>query len=472
MPNWIEVPLNKKLFKNVDESMLTETYAAMENCFVTESNGISKFPGLKLFCDLGNDADIYLNQFNTDLMAVGADGQTFRVDQSANAQTIPGVPVSGGLRTCFARSTDGLMMAAGAEIIKFDGTKNAVLSPDAPLSSFIGFIDGYLLAVEKDSGRFQNSTLDQFNVFNPLDTFAVDSNPDDINAMLITPFNEIILSGIASLEQYERYIGSTVPFYRRWAMGGGISEPYTLCFADNAAWGLNEKHEFTRISGQVIQSVADDVEMAIENCYSLGNIASFNKAWAAPCYIKGQKFIIFQSPEATNPYGTNGFTLVFDIRRGQFFEIYGWDADTGVPQLWPGRSIFPMWGKTFVGGKGKIYELDPGTYTNDGQTMRAYARSAHFDSAGTLRVDGVKLTLKRGVGTYTESPRVMFRSNPDNKGWSMWQTRELGMTGAPQMSVEFGAQGTADTWQFEVSMTDDAPFELRRMQLDGTKVVR
>lgn len=472
MPNWIDVPLNKKLFKNVDEDMLTETFAALENCFVTESDGLSKFPGLKLFCDLGNDADIHLNRFNNDLIAVGEDGQTFRVNTEGSAKTISGVPVSGGLRTSFARSTDGLMMAAGGEVIKYDGTQNTVLSPDAPLSSHIGFIDGYVLVVEKESGRFQNSNLNDFSTFNPLNTFAVDGNPDDINAMLITPFNEILLSGVESLEQYERLVGSTIPFYRRWATGGGISEPGTLCFADNSAWGLNEKYEFVRISGQTTQSISDDIQKEIEHRYALGNLGAFNKAWAAPAYIKGQKFIIFQSPEASNAYGTKGFTCVFDIRRGQFFEIFGWDADSGVPTLWPGRSVFSLWGKTFVGGQGKIYELDPLTYTNDVQVQRAYCRSAHYNSAGTLRVDGVKLTLKRGVGTYEISPKVMFRSNPDNKGWGLWQTRELGLIGAPQMSVEFGQQGTADTWQFEMSMTDNAPFELRQMQLDGAKVIR
>ncbi len=472
MPNWIEVPLNRKLFKNVDESMLTSTYAAMENCFVTESNGLSKFPGLKEFCDLGNNADIHLSRFGNDLMACGEDGQVFRVDNNAESTKIPGTPVSGGLRTSFARTRDGLMMTAGAQIIKFDGTKNSILSPDAPLSSHIGFIDGYVLAVERDSGRFQNSNLNDFGVFNPLNTFAVDGSPDDINAMLITPFNEILLSGEESLEQYERYVGSTVPFFRRWALGDGISEPGTLCFADNAAWGLNSRREFVRLSGQTSQSVSDDIQKEVEDRYALGNLNAFNAAWALPCFIKGQKFIVFQSPEATNVYGTKGFTCVFDIRRGQFFEIYGWDQASGVPALWPGRSIFSLWGKTFVGGKGKIYELDSNTYQNDGQVQRAYCRSAHFDSDGTMRVDGVKITLKRGVGTYEESPKIMMRSNPDNKGFGLWQSRELGTIGADMLSVEFGQQGTADTWQFEIAMTDNAPFELRRLQLDGAKVLR
>lgn len=472
MPNWADVELNKKLFKNVDESALTSTYGALENCFVTEANGLSRFPGLKEFVDLDSESDIHLNRYENDLIAVGEDGQTFRVDDQGAATKIQGTPVSGGDRVSFARSRDGLFMAAGAQVIKYDGIKNTVLSKDAPLSSFVGFLDGYLLAVEKDSGRFQHSNINDFPEWDALDTFAVDGSPDNISAMIITPFNEILFAGEESLEQYERFVGSDVPFFRRWAVGDGISEPWTLCHADNAAWGLNSRREFSRISGQTTQSVSDDIQKEIEDIYSLENIDALNGAWAEPCYIKGQKFIIFQSPAATNVYGTKGFTGVFDIRRGQWFEIFGWDDDNGVPKLWPGRSVFNLWGKTFVGGQGKIYELSSTTYNNDGQTQRAYCRTAHFDTAGTMRCDGVRFTVKRGVGTYESSPVIRFRSNPDNKGWGLWQQRELGETGKDLLIVEFGAQGTADTWQFEISMTDDAPFELRRMQLDVGKVLR
>ena len=473
MAQWTDVPLNRKLFKNVDEEVLTSTYGALENCFVTESNGLSRFPGLKTFIDLdGSDADMYLGKYENDMIAVGQDGKTFRINSQGAFEKIGGTPVSGGDRVSFAKTRDGLMLAAGAKPIKFNGIENKILSKDAPLTSFIGFIDGYVLAVEKNSGRFQHTEVNNFGIWNPLDTFAVDGSPDDISAMLITPFNEILFAGEESLEQYERYVGATVPFFRRWAVGDGISEPWTLCWADNAAWGLNHRKEFVRLSGQTSQSVSDDIQKEIEYRYSMENLGSLNKAWAAPCYIKGQKFIIFQSPEATNAYGTKGFTGVFDIRRGQWFEIFGWDNENGIPSLWPGRSVFNIWGKTFVGGQGKIYELDPKTYNNDGQVQRAYCRTAHFDTVGTMRCDGVRFTIKRGVGTYEESPVMMFRTNPDNKGWGNWQKRELGKTGDNSLLIEFGAQGTADTWQFEVFMTDDAPFEMRRMQIDVTKVVR
>ncbi len=472
MGEWVDISLNAKLFKNVDEQALTSTYGALENCFVTESNGLSRFPGLIEFADFGGDYDMHMGRYNNDMVAVGTDGRTFRVDIDGDFENIDGSPVLGGDRVSFAGSRNGLFMAAGNKIIKYNGERNSILSPDAPDSSFVGHLDGYLLGVEKGSGRFQHSNLNNFPEWDALDTFAVDGNPDDINAMLITPFNEILFSGEESLEQYERLVGGTAPFFRRWSIGDGISEPWTLCHADNAAWGLNARHEFVRLSGQTTQSVSDDIQKEIEYRYSFDNIGSFDKAWAAPCNIKGQKFLIFQSPLAMNGYGNKGFTGVFDIRRGQWFEIYGWNSNDGVPSLWPGVSVFNLWGKTFIGGKGKIYQLSTDVYRNDDQVQRVYLRTAHFDSLGTKRIDGVKLTLKRGVGSYTENPKIMMRANPDNRGFNLLQTRVLGYRGEPEMTIEFGAQGTADTWQFELAMTDNFPFELRRLQVLATRIPR
>lgn len=472
MSNWVDITLDKKLFKNIDESALTSTFGALENCFVTESNGISRFPGLKTFCEIGGVGDVHMSRFQNDMVAVSTDGKTFRINNAGGKTQISGTPVLGGKRAKFARTRDGLMMAAGAQIIKYDGEKNTVLSADAPLSRFIGFLDGYVLAVERESGRFQYSELNKLDSWPALSTQAVDGSPDDINSMLITPFNEILFGGYESIEQFERYAGGEAPFFRRWSTGDGIVEPDTLCFADNAAWGLNSKYEFVRLSGQTSQSASDDIQAAIEKTFAMSGLDNLNQCWAEPLYIKGQKFIVFQAPKASNAYGTEGFTAVLDIRRGQWFEITGWNPELGVPTLWPGRSVYTLWGRTFVGGVGKIYEITPDAFTNDGATQRAYIRTAHFDTLGPMRIDGVRITIKRGVGTYDKNPKIMFRTNPDDKGFGNWQMRELGLTGKNEMVIEFGGQGIADTWQFEVTVTDDCAFEMRRLQVDVSKVDR
>lgn len=472
MGQLVDIELNKKLFKNVDEAALTSTYGALENCFVTEANGLSRFPGLIERVNFGGNSDIYMSRHNNDLLAVGADGQTYRVNDLWDYETVEGPHVLGGDRASFARTREGTMMAAGRQIIKYDGQKNTVLSNDAPLSSFIGYLDGYVLAVERGSGLFFHSDLSDFSSWPALNVFGVDESPDDISSMLITPFNEILLAGEESIEQYERYPGGTVPFFRRWAIGDGLSEPWTFCFADNATWGLNTRKEFVRMSGQTSQSVSDDIQKEIEERYSFAHLSSLDRAWAAPIYIKGQKFIVFQSPEAQNDYGTKGFTGLFDIRRGQWSTLYGWDADNGVPDLWPGVSVYQMFDKTLVGGKGKIYELDNSTYTNDGAVQRVYCRTAHFDTLGTIQIDRVFLTLKRGVGSYTQNPKIMFRSRADGRPWGITQMRTLGYRGESEFLVEIGAQGIGTQWQFEIIMTDGFPFELRRFQVEVNKVAR
>ena len=467
-----DIELNKKLFKNIDEDSLTSTFSGLENCFVTEANGISRFPGLVEFADFGSTAEIYIGRYKNDMIASGTDGRTYRVNSNGTYTEVEGSKVLGGDRTSFSRTRDGLLMTSGGKIIKYNGKKNSILSDDAPLSSFVGYIDGYVLAVEKNSGRFQHSTLNENGTWNALDTFAVDGAPDNINAMLINPFNEIMFTGEESIEQYERYVGGAVPFFRRWSVGEGISEPWTVCFADNATWGLNSRYEFVRISGQTSRSVSDDIQKDIEDRYSMNNLGNLDKAWAAPITIKGQKFILFQSPEATNKYGTRGFTSVYDIKRGQWFDIFGWDDKIGQPDLWPGRSIFSIWGKTFVGGNGKIYELSSTAYNNDGKTQRAYIKTGHYDSPTPIRIDMVRMIIKRGVGSYTENPQIMLRTNPDNKGFGNIQYRNLGYTGQGDMVIEFGSQGIGETWQFEITMTDNCPFELRRLQIEQSRLPR
>jgi hypothetical protein len=472
MGQWREIPLARKLFKNVGENSLTSAYAALENCFVTEAGGVSRFPALKDFADIDGESDIYINKYRNDMISVGQDGAVHRIDQNANVERIDGVPVLGGRRCTFGRSSSALYMAAGDQIIRFDGEKTSVLSKDAPLTTHVGVIDNYVMAIEAGSGRFHHSDANAPTVWSPLNVFAADGRGDDLTSMLINPFNEILMAGEESIEQFERYAGGTTPFFRRWSIADGISEPYTLCFSDNSAWGLNEDIEFVRIGGQTSQDVSQDVSKEFQARYSLGHLSSLNRAWAHEIKIKGQKFVLLQSPEASNEYGGKGVTYCFDVRQGRWFQIYGWDDTKGVPALWAGRSVFKMWGKTFVGGQGKIYELDTNTYRNDGQVQRVYARTAHFAEALPSRIDRVRVHLERGVGTHSAQSTIVMRVNKDGKGFGRGQYMNLGKAGDNEMVLELGAQGIADTWQFEFSCTDDTAFEMRKFRIEVTGMPR
>lgn len=463
---WIDVPLNTKVFENVPEEALTRAHAALENAFVTEAEGVSRFPGLKDFVDTGGAAEVFLapDEFRGDMIAARRDGRVFRIDEDGNKSDVTGVPITGGSRVTFTEADDAMLMAAGGQIIRFAGITTEVLSEDAPLATHVAYLDNFVFAGEKDSGRWQHSTAGAFRSWDPLDVLAASGFPDPITAILVTPYGEILFGGPKSIEQFERLPSGDPPFFRRWYNGEGILAPYTLGFADNAAFFVNKKYELVRLSGQTGQPLSDDIGRKLQQ----KTLAEWVDAWATEVQVEGQKFIVLSLPNATNPYGGKGLAYKYDYRQQRWGSLYGWDAARGVPAAWPGVSFAEVWGRRFVGGKGKIYELTTDTYLHAGTTARMLLRTAHLSALGTGSIDNLRMRVKRGTGTYSSDAKISVRVNPDNRGFRNWARRSLGKRGEREMHIEFGGFGEATTWQFEIEVTDDTPVEIAKLQAQFT----
>lgn len=466
MGQWKPVDLSAKLFQNIDPAALRKSSAALENCFINEAGGHSRFPGLKAFVTLAGNSPTYLYGRKLpigDMFAV-SNSRVYRIDREGNFTDVTGVPVSGGRRVMFAETDDELVMAAGAEIIRFAGDLTEILSPDAPLSTHVDYIDGYLLAVEVHSGRFQNSTPPHFRTWDPLDTFSADGKPDELNALLVTPYREVIATGTDSVEQFERLPSGSVPFFRRWSAGEGILAPYTLCAVDQGTYAVNERYEFVRFTGQSSEPRGDDdIQLTLEKA------DDWTDAWAVPMQIKGQKFILLQIPNATNAYGTKGITCLYDYRQKKWYNLYGFA--NGVPTKWPGCSYLEIWGRRFVGAEGRIYEFDTDVYTNVGQVQRVLGRTAPMDAWGPCFVDNVRMRVKRGVGTSSdeddEPPKIAFRAIRDGGRATKWKYKSLGRPGDDYNTIQFGAMGHAEsTWQFEWFVTDPVNVEIVKLEAE------
>jgi hypothetical protein len=458
-----EIKLSDKLFLNVKESCLTNGSAALENAYQNELGGISRFPGLTTFATLAGKEPTYLHEWHGDLIAVSS-SRTWRVDKDGNTYEATGIQISGGKRVIFDRTPNELMMAAGGPIVRLAAAQTELLSPDAPESTHVAYIGGYAVAIETNTGLFYTSQgSGDYQAWNALDVFAADSRPDFINSMIITPYNEIMLAGIDSIEQWEKLpFVSTPQFQRRWAIGEGTLSPYTLTFADNGLWSLNKNREFVRSSGQVSKPVTDDIGRVIE---PLNDEAD---AWATPILIGGQKFVLLQFPYATNVYGTPGVTLLFDYRQGKWFSLYGWDADLCTRKRWPGWSHYQIWGRHFVGGDGEIYELKNDVYSNEGLVQKVFWRSGNLDY-GNVRMDNISLRLKRGLANSNATrSKMSIRVAFDGKPWTKWCRQDLGRYGENASWIDFGEMGSGDTFQIEVDMTDATEFELIKMKVDLT----
>jgi hypothetical protein len=457
--NWKDVPLDAKMFLNVEEDSLTTAVASIENCFQNEAKGISRFPGMDVFSTLGDNGRVYLHSYEGTMIVATSQGQVYRVGSSGTVTNVTDAPVQGGNRVMFDNDTEGTLMAAGGPIIYLGGEKTEVLSEDAPDSTHVAFIDGYVAAPEPNSQRWFHSASGARTNWPAANLFTAETKPDDVDALIITPHREILVAGEESIEQFERIAAGAVPFFRRWTIGEGSYLPYCIVAATQGTYIINPRKEFVRISGQTSKPNLD-IQAYLQT------IDSWEDAWAQELHIRGRQFIVLQFPKATNKYTTEGVTLLWDLRQEHWSFLYGWDSDNSLPARWPGWSVMELWDRYFVGGEGKVYELKRDTLTNDGLTQRVLFRTAHLDVWGEVEVKDFRVRVKRGTtNTNSNAPIMQVRVRRDLEKWSRWKNINMGVDGDTNPWKRLGGYGIASTWQFEFLITDAVDFELVKAEV-------
>lgn len=468
MTQWKPLEIKAELLENVDEAILDDDTAAIENCYVTKKGSLSRFPRLATLIDLPGNQRTYLRSYRGDLHAVSG-GYTYRINiDDKTSEDMTDFTVGGGGRVIFAETESELVMAAGGDIAKLSGAKTEKLSDEAPQSTHVVYIDGYLIGIEALSGRFRNSQNRQYDTWNALDVFSAEGNPDNIVAAVATEFSELMLAGTASIEQFDSSPQGSSPFFRRWVLGAGLLEDakYTLLAVDNRLWGINQDREWVNFNYQIGNVESENIQA------SLDDLDDFKDGWSSELVIKGQRFIILQFPYATNRYGTQGLTFLYDYRKRRWGNLYGWDEKLSLPSRWPGWSVAKIGKRVFVGGDGVIYELGG---TDEGPTkQRMIWRSGHLSRTGgaPMSVEQVTMRVKRGVGTYTKAPIISLRANKDNRGFGRWVRRTLGKAGDREMILRFPKIGNCDTIQFEIDITDAADVQISKMWLDYDRLAR
>ena len=447
------------MYASADEAILSKAVAAVENAYENAAGGFSRFPGLTMFSPFAANR-VYLSPWRDDLVACTDGGKTFRIARDGTATDATGVPISGGQRVVFSQTEDQLVMAAGGPIISLSGSQTQLLSEQAPFTTHVAFLEGYLLAIEALSESFFYSDPGVYTTWNPLSEFAANSKPSPLKAMSVSPYGELLLAKTDSVEQYELLPNGTQPFTRRWATGEGIAYPYTMVADKTGTYGVNQRFEFIRFYGQISLDQGGDVGLVLEK------VDDWTDAWAQELAVKGQKTIILQMPNATNAHGTKGITLVLDYRARKWSFLYGWDPANSVCTRFPVWSVARQWGKVFAGVPGGVAVFDDDNYQILGGNYPFLARSGHVDAFGPSRIDDVRLRLRRGAGQYgaKQQPLIGLRVNRDNLGFDQWQYEPLGLPGQREMTVHFGGQGAADAWQFEIIVTDNVPVELVKME--------
>lgn len=456
---WADVDWSKQMYASADEAILTDAVATIENATANPAGGMSRFPGLRSFVSIPGEK-VYLKPWNGDLYAATDQGRLWRIGRTGTTLDVTGVPISGGQRVIMDATDDRLVLAAGGPILTLLGQRTEVLSRDAPESTHVAFVDAYLIAIERWTGRFLHCAPGEYTRWDPLDVFSANAKADALNAVVVTPYRELLLAGEDSIEQFERLPNGSQPFSRRWSTGEGVAYPYTLTSDKTGTYGVNPRHEFVRFAGQVSQEQGEPIGLV------LSKIDDWTDAWAQSITMFGDPYVVLQAPRATSQaYQTQGVTLLMNQRDRRWSFLYSFDRDKGEPARYPVWSFASIWGRTFAGVPGGVAEVDADTYDLLGQPMPFVVRSGHIDKFGPSRVDNLRIRIKRGVGAASgRAPQIGLRVNRDNRGFGPFSWRPLGTEGQREMTIYFGGQGSAHTWQWEMRVTDPVDVQFVGMQ--------
>jgi hypothetical protein len=361
--------------------------------------------------------------------------------------------------------------AAGTSYIYNNSTTAfaEITDPDFPGASSVGFIDGYFVFSEPDSQKLWVTELLDGTSVDPLDFASAEGAPDDILSVVVSN-REIWVFGTTSTEVWYNAGGPDFPLER---IAGAFNElgcaaQYSTAKLSNVVFWLGRNQEgqgiVYRSNGYIGERISTHaVETAIQSYDTIEDAISM-------VYQQdGHPFYVLTFPSANK-------TWVYDLATGLWHERAGWIASEFTRHRANCMASFN--GKIIVGDyiNGKLYELDLGTYKDDGDVQR-WLRSWRALQTGQNNLNrtaqhALQLDCESGVGLVTgqgSDPQVMLRWSDDGGHiWSNEHWRSMGKIGETGRRVIWRRLGMTERLRdrvYELSGTDPVKIAIMGAEL-------
>jgi hypothetical protein len=313
----------------------------------------------------------------------------------------------------------------------------------------VDFLDGFILAVESNSGRFVGSALNDGTDYNGLDFATAEGSPDNL-IRNITDHRQAILIGERSTEIWWNAGGEGFPFQR---LGGGFIEQGGLARlgvtkADHSVFWLANDRTIRRLSGSTAVRVSQHgVETALAKMTTVSDCEAFSLTW------NGHVLVWFRFPAERQ-------TWVLDVTTGEWFE-----------SSWPIVAAETYNGRVYVQHEnGSVGYLTDSVYTLFGENPRYSVTFPNIYSGGRQFFSQLDLTMRTGDAPANVTPKLTLEVSAD--GGNLWHTmpiRELGRTGDYARVLRWGPLGTSRDLVLRVTLADPVPFHLVAAELDAFK---
>lgn len=418
-------------------------------------------PGQKLWCDLGTNTAIQGMQTMGGLLYAVSGNKVFKI-------------TTGGVATNIDPDTS-MTSANGNVDIANNGTQMAIVSDDGT-----GWVATSSDLVKITDGDFPGSVssvcyLQGFGIFSTTDSqqFQISASYDMTS--YVANYASVI-SSASNLIRVSAFNNGlflwTGTSYEVWGNNGASPIPYQIISSDsNSTRGLAGKFGIAQDANSQ-HILADDgivysfigfqpqrishhaVETAIQSYKDNFGISDV----VMNTYTqRGHKFLVMTFPAAQA-------TWVYDITQGLWHERFNLNS-----KRWNPNCIVAFGGKILVGdfANGKIYELDNGVFTDDGNAIQRIAQGAvTWEEASRITHDMVRLDIDTGVGldggpgVQGSDPQVIMQYSDDggNK-WSNERWQSIGKQGQYKNQCIWRRNGSSRQRIYRFMITD--PVDVR-----------
>lgn len=362
----------------------------------------------------------------------------YRVPASGAAVELGTIPGSGRV-TIKGDETNVAFLTGRLWYVWNGSTFAAVSDPDAPLSDWMDYLDGYYIGSEHNTGQFFISDNRDPSSWNPLEFASAEKYPDDVTTGIVS-HGELLLFGTESGQGYYNSGNADFPF-----------EP-----VPSANWevGVASVHGRAKFLNSVAFVGSDFVVYLLEGYapIPISSDAVSTKLRKAT----DKDFVCHSWMEAKHPFlsvGNSEFTFVYDGSTKLWHERESYGYSYWLPQF-----VVPAYNKLYVGDSlsGRLGVLSGDVASDWDGFMRSSSTCPPIsDDNKRIIHNRLELLFEAGQGAYGSEAQVMLRWSDDRgRTWSNEHWRSLGSLGQYRQRAVWSRGGTSRGRIYEWAITD------------------
>lgn len=418
------------IFGQQDADNPPKTSQEMINCYVDHvapksQNPIISSEGITTFTDLTGCVSI---SHRGSSIYVATQTNLYKV--STNGTYLDYGSFPGDADTIIIDDGINLLASAGGNLYEYDGSMTQLTDADIPTVQWLGFLDGFYIVIEKDSGRIWiNETAYNPTNWNPLDFTTAEGNPDNLVWGLVDK-NEIILFGDDSIEFFYNSGNADFPFESSpsgYIERGILSKHAAVKAAGSVFFAGNDGYLY-RLNGYTEQKISTtDIDKKIKDYTKECRCFTWNES--------GHVMVAFKFPEGCHVFDVStGLWHRRETHLGQTFEILDTDLVAGKHYC--------------IGDKFGYFD---DVFTEFGDEMVSSCTSERINERNKyIQHDALWLNFETG----NQGTVMLSWSDDGGRTWGYEITGSLGNIGEYQNVVRFGPLGSSRDRVYKYSISD------------------